>query len=71
MIPSPKLIIATAIELHKTYRAANKALYPGGPCAGGAHDHGWVACRRKAYFLKRAVRFWQDLSERMFPTVPF
>lgn len=44
-----------ASELHKFYRAANKALYPGGYTEGGAHDHGWQNCHRKKYFQRRAL----------------
>ncbi len=45
-----------AIELHRQYRAAEKAL--NGPRSGEelplAHDHGWEHCNKKAYFTKRA-----------------
>lgn len=43
-----------AEHLHKLYRAANKALYPGGYTDGGNHDHGWKKCHRKDYFIRRA-----------------
>lgn len=77
MVPSPTLIIATAEELHKTYRAAFKALHQGGTrfvdgtgCSA-EHDHGFSSCGRKPYFLRRAVRFWKDLALRIQPTTPF
>jgi hypothetical protein len=45
-----------AVELHRQYRAAEKAL--NGPRSGEAlplaHDHGWEHCNKKQYFRKRA-----------------
>lgn len=39
-----------AAELHRQYRAAEKALNP-----YHIHDHGWQACGKKKYFLQRAA----------------
>lgn len=51
-----------AMELHKNYRAAYKAMTG---CVGiGAHDHGWKACRRQDYFRARAkglIESWKDI----------
>jgi hypothetical protein len=57
--PTPQEIIDCAIELHKFYRAAIKALHRPADeqChfACGLHDHGFAHCSKKAYFLKRAA----------------
>lgn len=70
MVPSPQLIIATAKELHKTYRAAYKSMErtpdsPRGLETFGNHDHGWHKCHRKAYFLRRAVLFLKGLEREL------
>ena len=52
-----------AENLHKLYRAANKALFSSeGYTNGGKHDHGWAKCHKKAYFIKRAKIFLKDSS---------
>lgn len=53
---------ALAAELHKEYRAANKALFPGGATSGGAHDHGWKKCHKQKYFRRRAQRLIARLT---------
>lgn len=48
---------ALAMQMHREYRAAYKAL--GTRRLGyddSLHDHGWEACHRKDYFLNRARR---------------
>lgn len=45
--PQPESILAE--ELHRQYRAADKALE-----GSNKHDHGWTACRNKRYFTRRA-----------------
>jgi hypothetical protein len=42
-----------AKDLHRHYRAAEKAL---GSHGWNAHDHGWDACSKQKYFRQRAVR---------------
>ena len=48
-----------AQQLHREYRAAEKALrLDGGATHDGVclfHDHGWAGCRKQAYFRKRAA----------------
>lgn len=44
-------IIEAAKELHRTYRAADKALN-----GQNKHDHGWSKCPRQKYFIQRAKR---------------
>ena len=45
-----------AEELHKQYRAAFKALHrPSGTRYLNEHDHGWLACHKRTYFLRRAA----------------
>lgn len=51
-----KLLLAK--ELHREYRAAEKALTAPEPQPGHVlklrHDHGWDGCHRQSYFIKRA-----------------
>jgi hypothetical protein len=51
-VPTPQQILATAKELHDSYRAANKSF--GGP---QPHDHGFTCCtnKGKVYFIRRAL----------------
>lgn len=43
-------ILVLAQDLHRHYRAMSKALdIP-------RHDHGWSACSKQKYFLRRAAR---------------
>lgn len=42
-----------AKDLHRHYRAGEKALGLHGWCA---HDHGWDACSNQRYFRQRAAR---------------
>jgi hypothetical protein len=44
------LLEQLAVELHRHYRAADKAMH-----GANKHDHGWDRCPRKTYFLKRAA----------------
>lgn len=51
------VLVLLAEELHRQYRAAEKALTPPGTAAefGLRHDHGWEHCQSKDYFHKRAT----------------
>jgi hypothetical protein len=59
------IVTAAAIEilaedLHRDYRAAEKALrhlcLDNNLCADLRHDHGWRSCHKKKYFRNRAGR---------------
>lgn len=50
-----------AIQMHKDYRAASKAL-----SKRPNHDHGWDGCNNQLYFLRRAKR---KLAERDYETI--
>lgn len=47
-----------AVELHRQYRAAEKAMLRAATGRASMnlliHDHGWSACSKQSYFLKRA-----------------
>lgn len=48
-----------AVELHRQYRAAEKALTPSQPGLSRVdtnlrHDHGWAGCHKQKYFQARA-----------------
>ena len=53
------LVELLAEELHRVYRAAEKALRLDGGCTHEGvslfHDHSWKGCRKQAYFRKRAT----------------
>ncbi len=75
MIEDNKLTTAELLarELHRQYRAAFKALHTGRNKSGsiGApknciaeHDHGWDACGKQTYFLRRANLMVKRASDR-------
>jgi hypothetical protein len=54
-----------AMDIHRHYRAAFKALHTGRNVPGQVglphnciheHDHGWTTCHNKKYFRQRAAR---------------
>ncbi len=62
MAATPAEIISLAKEIHGHFRACCKcsklgrlSQTPHERAMHNTHDHGWVACRQKAYFLRRAV----------------
>jgi len=59
----PSVVERLAVELHRQYRAAEKALNTADNALYGhttpvtlRHDHGWAGCHRQKYFLKRAAQ---------------
>jgi hypothetical protein len=55
----PTVAERLAVELHRQYRAAEKALRctdEVGKRPYWQHDHGWQGCHRKEYFIQRAER---------------
>lgn len=62
-MPSPAIVNRLAAELHRNYRAAEKALNGPDktdriPCLKDGvtlrHDHGWGSCHKQKYFQRRA-----------------
>lgn len=65
-------ILEFAKELHANYRAAFKALHKYDVCSYACrdqHDHGWVRCHKKAYFIRRAKHVLKGREVRA--CVPF
>ncbi len=60
-MPDTTVVERLAVELHRHYRAAEKAFNTTDGTLEGKvlklrHDHGWGGCHRQKYFLKRAGR---------------
>ncbi len=60
-MPDTTVVERLAVELHRHYRAAEKAFNTTDGTLEGKvlklrHDHGWAGCHRQKYFLKRAER---------------